>query len=118
MMRSPQAISRDGRGPSGTGAPSGPVKTLSILLALLMLCTATTFAGARTVDRQVKLITGSVVLPISLVHRVGEVVRSNLTHDARPAHPHLDPHRRLPAASHAGAVARKLLRQPSVGVRG
>ncbi|WP_158672647.1 hypothetical protein [Mycobacterium colombiense] len=29
------------------GAPSGPVKTLSILLALLMLCTATTFADVR-----------------------------------------------------------------------
>lgn len=48
MMRSPQAISPDGRGPSGTGAPSGPVKTLGILLALLMLCTATTFASVRS----------------------------------------------------------------------
>jgi hypothetical protein len=120
MMRSPQGISPNGSGTSSARpvTSSCAVKMLSLLLAVLMLCTTTTFITARVVHRQAKLIAGDFVLPITSGSHVikggavlGDHPRPTATRDATVAHSHLDPHRRLPAAEGPRVAARAVPHQ-------
>lgn len=118
MMRSPQQISPNGSAPT-SATPPRAVKTLSLCLAVVMLCTTTTFITARIAHRQ---IAGDFVLPIaSGIHVIikGDAVvgihpRPKATSDATVAHAHLDPHRRLPAAAEPARVAARAVPQPQV----
>jgi hypothetical protein len=90
---------------------------LSLLLALVMLCTTTTFVITRVAHRHARPIAGDFVLPTPLGNYVvftgGAVVGGHhtATSDATVAHSHLDPRRRLPAAEPTRVATQAVPRQ-------
>ena len=111
MKPSPQQISPNSSATTSATWPRA-VKTLSLFLAVVMLCATTTFITARIAHRQARQIAGDFVLPIASGKQVikGDAVlgihpRSKTTSDPTVTHSHLDPHRRLPAAAEPARVA-------------